>query len=62
MNDMKDNGAFTAGLVGAGGGDCILALCSSNKDKKQLLAYLEKKRFQVLEDVNIANSGYEILN
>jgi ERG8-type phosphomevalonate kinase len=61
-NEMKDNGAFTAGLTGAGGGDSILALCKNEEDKIELMEFLKKKRLTVLNDVNIVNKKYELLN
>ena len=62
MNDMKKNGALTAGLTGAGGGDSILAICSSNENRDKLIEFLNKKRLHIFENVNIVNKGYEVLS
>ncbi len=62
MNEMKQNGALTAGLTGAGGGDSILAICSSDENRNKLIEFLNKKKLHVFENVNIVNKGYEVLN
>ena len=61
MQEMKKNGAMTAGLIGAGGGDSIIALCESEDNKAQLIEYLKRKKLTVFENVNIMSQGYEIL-
>ncbi|MBN2368399.1 hypothetical protein JXC34_05255 [Candidatus Woesearchaeota archaeon] len=61
MNEMKEHGAFTAGLVGAGGGDSILALCTTEPEKKKFMDFLNRKKLTVLDNVNIVNKGYEIV-
>jgi ERG8-type phosphomevalonate kinase len=61
INDLMNNGAWTAGLIGAGGGDSILAISLSDRDRKNLLIFCKKKRLTVLDNINIANKGYEIL-
>ncbi|MEK6917126.1 MAG: hypothetical protein AABW92_05275 [Nanoarchaeota archaeon] len=58
IEDLKDNGAYTAGLAGAGGGDIILALCLDNK--KKLIEFCKYKKMVVL-DVNIVNKPYHNL-
>ena len=62
INEMKRNGALTAGLTGAGGGDSILAICSSEENKNKLIEFLNKKKLHVFENVNIVNKGYEVLS
>ena len=62
INEMKRNGALTAGLTGAGGGDTILAICSSKENRNKLTEFLNKKKLHVFENVNIINKGYEVLN
>ena len=62
VNDIKENGAFTAGLAGAGGGDSILALCTTSKEKERLMEFLKRKKLTVLDNVSIVNKGYEILD
>ena len=61
MSDMKKNGAFTAGLIGAGGGDTILALTTSQHERKKLLAFLDDNNLEVLDDISFTNKGYEIV-
>lgn len=61
INEIKDNGAYTAGLVGAGGGDSILALCTNKKEKEKLIKYLDSKSLVYFEDMGILSRGYEFL-
>jgi mevalonate kinase len=61
IDELKKNGAFIAGLIGAGGGDSILALCKEEDDKDRLIKYLEKKNMPVLETISIVNQGYRLL-
>lgn len=58
VNDMKVNGAFFAGLLGAGAGDSILAVCLNEDDKANLIDYLNKRKFKIFENVNLFNQGY----
>lgn len=58
INKLKQNGAYLAGVIGAGG-DSILALCNSSYDKKRLIEYLDKKNYNYLE-ISFSNKGYEI--
>ena len=60
INNLKINGALTAGLLGAGGGDSILVLCKNEKDKKNLIELAENTGLVVLENAQIINQGYEI--
>lgn len=59
INDLKQKGAYTAGIIGAGG-DSILALCSSKEDKKNLMNFLDEKNYTYL-DVKFGNKGYVFL-
>jgi len=61
MFDLKIQGAFTAGLMGAGGGDTILALCKGEDSKKYFTEYLVKKGILFFDGLKIANKGYEFL-
>jgi ERG8-type phosphomevalonate kinase len=61
ISQMKDLGAFTAGLVGAGGGDCILALCRSEDDKQELIAFLESRDLTIFK-TDIVNKPYELID
>ncbi len=62
IREMMKHGAFTAGLVGAGGGDSILALCMNRTDKEELELFLEKKKLHVFKDIKITNMPYESIN
>jgi len=58
IEDSKSNGALVAKLPGAGGGDSIAALCTSNEDADNLRKFWgTNKTLQVL-DVNVDNRGY----
>ncbi|MEM2131375.1 MAG: hypothetical protein QXR96_02545 [Candidatus Woesearchaeota archaeon] len=59
INNLKKNGAFTAGIIGAGG-DSILALCLSKYDKDKLCNYLDEYSIDFI-NLNFENKGYEIL-
>ncbi|MEM4397756.1 MAG: hypothetical protein QW757_03995 [Candidatus Woesearchaeota archaeon] len=58
INNIKQKGAFTAGIIGAGG-DSILALCDSNYNKQQLIKFLESNDYNYA-DIDFSNQGYEI--
>jgi len=60
ITEMKFNGAFTAGLLGAGGGDSIMAICLSEEDKLNLSNFLRKKHLQVIDNVELVNMPYDI--
>ncbi len=62
INKIKEKGAYIAGLIGAGGGDSILALCMTYKNKKTLLDFLESEKMTVLDNINIINQGYKLLD
>ncbi len=61
FKEMNKRGAFAAGLTGAGGGDSILALCTSEDDKNRLADFLDRKGLTVFEGVEIINKGYEFV-
>ncbi|NOZ80157.1 MAG: hypothetical protein GXP63_00670 [DPANN group archaeon] len=61
MQEMKAHGALAAGLVGAGGGDSILALCRDKQEQDKLIAFAKRKRYLVLENLNVIDSGYVFL-
>ena len=61
MSEFKLNGTFTAGLMGAGGGDTILAICKDKEHKEHFVKYLIKKGFLFFSGVNITNQRYEFL-
>ncbi len=57
---LEKQGALAAGLPGAGGGDSILALYSSEEARKKGEEWAVKKKLRVLEGVEVANNGLEI--
>jgi phosphomevalonate kinase len=59
IKEINTKGAFTAGLIGAGGGDSILALCKSKTDKKKLVEFCESKKMVVFDELNLVNKSYE---
>lgn len=61
ISSMKKQGALTAGLVGAGGGDSILALCNDETDRKKLIAFVKKEGYDVFETLNVVDSGYVVI-
>jgi galactokinase/mevalonate kinase-like predicted kinase len=52
IKKLKENGAYTAGLMGAGGGDSILALCLDQESKDKLIKYATRNMCG-LQDVTI---------
>jgi ERG8-type phosphomevalonate kinase len=60
IENLKINGAYTAGLLGAGGGDSILVLCLHERDRKNIIELAENTGLIVFDDVSIINQGYEI--
>jgi mevalonate kinase len=58
ITELKKNGAFTAGLIGAGGGDSILALCREEDDKKRLLAFLDPGNMHYLDGISLVSKPY----
>jgi phosphomevalonate kinase len=52
IKKIKNNGAFTAGLMGAGGGDSIFALCLDQESKDKLIKYTTRN-LSGLHDVTI---------
>jgi len=61
LQEAKEHGALFAVLPGAGGGDTILAVCKTEKERKKAINYFKKKKMHVFERVNIADKPYEIL-
>ena len=60
LDNLRSNGAFTAGLLGAGGGDSILVLCLNKHEKEDLIEMAENTGLAVFENAKIVNQGYEI--
>lgn len=60
ITKLKLNGAYLAGLLGAGGGDSILALCLNKQDQAALIEYAESNNMVVFDNVSITNDGYDI--
>ena len=58
ISQLKANGAYVAGLAGAGGGDSIVAFCLTEEDRKRLIAYSENKGMSVL-NIKIEDNPYE---
>ena len=61
MFKFKLNGALTAGLLGAGGGDTILAICKDQEHKEHFTKYLIQRGVLFFDEVKIDNKGYEFL-
>ena len=59
MFKFKLKGALTAGLLGAGGGDTILAICKDQDHKEHFTQYLVEKGFLFFDEVKITNNGYD---
>lgn len=60
IDNLKSNGAYTAGLLGAGGGDSILVLCLNEQEKQNIKEMCENTGLVVLDNSKIVNQGYEI--
>ncbi len=60
IDNLKNNGAFTAGLLGAGGGDSLLVLCLNKSDQKNIIEMAENTGLVVFENAQIINQGYEL--
>ncbi len=56
---MKKNGAFAAGLTGAGGGDSILTMFKNKADKENLIKYLGGQ-FIVFSNLGLDDKKLEI--
>ena len=59
INKFLENGAWVAGLHGAGGGDSIVAFCLNEKEKKRLIDFAEENDLLVLKNLTILNSIFE---
>ena len=58
---IKKNGALTAGLSGAGGGDSIIVVCKDEESKTEMIKYLEDNDFYVFKDLKVGNYPLEIV-
>lgn len=61
ISEIKKHGAFTAGLMGAGGGDSLLAIYLNLEDKARLLKFLDYRQLLYFDDLMITSKGYEFL-
>ncbi|MBT3720806.1 hypothetical protein HN789_06540 [archaeon] len=61
LEKLKKHGAFAAGLLGAGGGDSIIALCTNKLNRNTLIEYAQNSGLTVLDNVEIVNKGYEAI-
>jgi len=61
INEINENGALTCGLTGAGGGDSLLALCTSTEDKNYMITFMKSKGLTVLDGLEIGRIPYEIV-
>ncbi len=61
LETIKKEGVLTAGLLGAGGGDSIIALYPANTDKEKILDILDDIWLTVFDDLKIVSKPYEFL-
>ena len=61
FDNLKKNGAYTANLVGAGGGDIIFCTAKTKIDQKNLIEYCNKESLVVFDKLKVVNRGYELL-
>ena len=60
IKKFKKNGALTAGLVGAGGGDSILAIFQNKDKKNQLANFARKNNLIVFDNINTLSKKFII--
>jgi ERG8-type phosphomevalonate kinase len=61
FENLKANGAYTANLVGAGGGDIIFCTTKTKFDQKNLIEYCNKRNLIVFDKMKVVNRGYELI-
>lgn len=58
LEECEQNGALFATMPGAGGGDSIFAVCTSNENRNRLMQFLKSKGLGVFEEAETIDRGY----